>query len=99
MQRLALDVLHRDEGLAVEFSDVEDGDDVDVMQAAGGVGFAREPLAQLRAVEPLAQQLDGDVTIANLGIAREKEAPHATAADALQDLVATDDGGGRLGHV
>ena len=98
-QRLALDVLHRDKGLAVEFAHVEDGHDVDVMQAARRIGFTCEALAQFRAVEALAQELDRHVAVADLRIARQEEAPHPTGADALQDLVATDGAGSGLGHV
>ena len=41
-QRLAVDVLHGDERLAVLLADVEDADDVLVLEHAGGVRFLHE---------------------------------------------------------
>src|SRR5205823_9891824 len=89
-QRLALDVLHRDERLAVEFADVEDGDDVGVMQSSGRLRFAREALPDLRAVGGLAKQLDDDAPVADVRIAGEIEVAHPPVADRLDDLIATD---------
>jgi hypothetical protein len=90
-ERFPLHVLHGDEWLAVVLADVEDRDDVDVPQPAGGSRFARESLADFGVVEALAKQLDGDQAI-DRRIAGEIERPHPPLTDAVQNLVATDRG-------
>ena len=47
LQRAALEVLHRDVVGAVDVAAVEDGDDVGVLEARGGLGLAAEPLDEL----------------------------------------------------
>ena len=59
-QRLAVDVLHRDERQAVVLVDVEDGDDVGMTERAGRLRLAREALARFGRIELLANELDRD---------------------------------------
>jgi|ERR1017187_517745 hypothetical protein len=40
LESLALETLHRDEGLAVFFSDIVDGADIGMVESGGGFGFA-----------------------------------------------------------
>ena len=42
LERLAVEVLHHDEMLAVEFANIVDGANVRVVQGGGGAGLAQE---------------------------------------------------------
>ena len=44
----SVDQLHGDEQLPVRFAQVVDGDDVGVLQGAGGASLAQQPLARVR---------------------------------------------------
>ena len=64
LERLALDVLHRDVRLAVVFAEVEDRDDVLVREPAGGTRLTEEALAVLGLIHQLGRDdLDGDVPL------------------------------------
>ncbi len=88
-ERLALDVLHGDERRALVLPELEDRDDVAVLQAAGGAGFAQQPLAHFLGVAAFANQLQGDVT-ADLRIQRPVQGSHAALPDLLEELVVAD---------
>jgi hypothetical protein len=53
-KRLARHMLHRNEGTALVFADVVDGDDIGMGQAAGRLGFMRKTLAEILIVVSLA---------------------------------------------
>ena len=89
-QRLAVDVLHGDERLAVLLADVEDADDVLVLEHAGGVRFLHEAAPDLVVVDAFLEQLDGDRAAADLGVAGAQERAHPARPDRADDLVATD---------
>ncbi len=55
LQRASLEQLHRDVGHAGVLADVEDGDDIRMVEAAGRARFAQEALAHL--VQDLGRQL------------------------------------------
>jgi hypothetical protein len=97
-ERLALDVLHGDERLAVLVAELEDRDDVAVLQLAGRPRLARKAFAGLAVVQLLAQELDRDVA-ADSGIAGAIERAHAPMADSFEDLVAADRVGQARSHV
>ena len=86
-QRLARDVLHGDERLAVVLADVVDGDDVRVLQPRREPRLALEALADVGVVD--AQHLDRDEAIDGR-IEREEERAHAALAEALADVIAID---------
>ena len=86
-ERLTVDVLHRDERLALVLADVVDGDDVGMGQARRRTGFAGEPLLDL--VVEDRQDLDRDGPIEHR-IAGQVEQPHAAFAKAIQDFVPAD---------
>ena len=90
-QRLAVDVLHGDEGLALLLADVEDADDVLVLEDAGGIGFLHEAPPDLFVVEPFLEELDGDRAAADLGVAGAQERAHAARPDRAHNLVAADE--------
>ena len=89
-QRLAVDVLHGDERLAVLLADVEDADDVLVLEDTGGVRFLHEAAPDLVVVDAFLEELDRDRAAADLGIPGAQERAHATRADRPDDFVATD---------
>ena len=77
-----MDVLHRDERLAVLLADVEDRDDVGVAEAGDGTGLAVEALAELLHILP--QQLDRDLALENR-VPGEIQRAHPAASDAVDD--------------
>jgi hypothetical protein len=89
-QRLAVDVLHGDERLAVLFADVEDADDVLVLEDAGRVRLLHEAAPDLVVVDAFLEELDGDRAAADLGVAGPQEGAHPARSDRAEDLVATD---------
>ena len=89
-QRLAVDVFHGDERLAVLLADVEDADDVLVLEHAGRVRFLHEAAPDLVVVDAFLEQLDGDRATADLGVAGTQERAHPARSDRAEDLVATD---------
>ena len=95
-ERLSRDVLHRDERSVIVFTGVEYGDDVGVVELAGGADFAREALPQGLVLEAFAEQLDGDEAIDG-GVPREVEGSHTTMRELARNLVPPNDGGD-LGH-
>ena len=88
-ERLARHVLHHDVRRVVVLADLEHRHDVGVAQAPGRARLAGEALAQLRAVEAVAQQLDGDEAV-DRGIAPEVYDGHAALAEQPDDFVGTD---------
>ena len=92
-ERLAGDVLHRDERLSLVCPDVVDGDDVRMLEARGDLRLANEALADLGVVD--AQQLDRDEAI-DRGIEREIEHAHPAMAETVPNLITAD--GRRLCH-
>ncbi len=86
-QRLARDVLHGDERLAVVLADVVDGDDVRVLQPRRQPRLALEALADVGVVD--AQHLDRDEAIDGRVEGQEQRA-HAALAEALADAIAID---------
>lgn len=87
-QRLARHVLHGDERPPVVLADVEDGDDVRVVETAGGARLAGEALAG-GGVERVREHLHGDVT-ADQRIAGQIDLAHAAAAEQADGLEAAD---------
>ena len=89
-QRLPLDQLHDEEGLALVLVDVVDRADVGVVQGGGGAGLAPEPLQALGILGILlGQELQGDAA-AEAGVLGLVDDPHAAAAQWLQDAVVGD---------
>ena len=86
-QRLARDVLHGDERLAVVLADVVDGDDVGVLQPRRQPRLALEALAHVGVVD--AQHLDRDEAI-DRRIEGEEQRAHPALAEAFADAVAID---------
>ena len=85
-QRRAIDVLHGDECLIIEFTDLVDLDAVGVTQARHRPGFADEATAQIRVVDR--EQLERDLAL-ELGVEGGEDDPHAALADLLAQDVAT----------
>ena len=90
-ERLPVDVLHRDEGQALVFSDVEDGNDVAVSQIGGRSRFSREACPQVFVVR-LSEQLDGNLSL-EVRVDCEIYRAHPAARDEFADQVSTDCGG------
>ena len=89
-QRSAIDELHRDELAIRARAGIEHADDVRVVDGAG-LSFAMETLDELRvAGEFRPHHLEGDVALER-AIVRAEDVRHATPADPLQELVATED--------
>ena len=83
-QRLPLDQLHDEEGLALVLVDVVDRADVGMVQGGGGAGLAPEPLQPLGIPGILlGQELEGDAA-AEAGVLGLVDDPHAAAAERLQ---------------
>ena len=95
-QRLSRDVLHRDERPVAVFTGVEDGDDVGVVEPAGGADFAREALPHGLVLEALAEQLDRDEAVDG-GVPREIEGSHPPMRELTRNQVPPNDSGD-LGH-
>ncbi len=88
LQRPAGDVLHRDVVRAVVSTAVVDADDVRVLQAGGGLGFAPKTLHEAGVLgEAPVQQLECDLA-AQLLVLGEVHVGHPTRAEARDDLVA-----------
>ena len=92
-ERLALDVLHRDEELAVGgAAEVEERDDVRVAELADGAGFVEEAALGVGVVRELAgQHFERDVAVEQL-LAGFVDDPHAAGGDLGDDFVAVGDG-------
>ena len=87
LQRLAVQVLHRDVVRALGLAAVVDGDDVRVVQPGGGARLACEPLDELRVlVVAIVQDLDRDLAV-QVDVLGEEDARHAPRADAADDAV------------
>ncbi len=86
-ERLAIDVLHRDERLSLVLADIVDGDDVGMGQTRRGAGFPGEPLLDL--VVEDRQDLERNGPIEDR-IAGQIQQPHAALAQAIKDFVPAD---------
>ncbi len=90
LQVLSLDVLHGDEGGLVLLAHVVHGDDVRVVEGAGGLGFAEEPLAELALLEVVlrgrADRLERDEA-ADHRVLSEVDDAHRALAQLADDLV------------
>ena len=83
----ALDVLHRDEEISGDFSELVDMDDVRVRELRGELGFAEEhPHEILRIGEMWKDPFHRDAAIKSFqsALLREKHLGHATASDSSQ---------------
>jgi hypothetical protein len=94
LQGLPVDVLHDDERQVVFPEDVVDGDDVRVVQPAGGLGLTNGPVQHLlffgtvdEAVE--ADGLDGHVSF-DIRVEASIDDPHAPFAEDAEDLIFAD---------
>ena len=93
-QRLALEVLHDQEGDAVLLADVVEHADVRVVQRPDDAGFAVEALAELRVGGELRRQdLDRDLAI-EAGVDGAVDLPHASGGDGGNYFVGTQPGAG-----
>ena len=87
-ERAALHVLHGDEVGVGVLAPVVDGDDVGMVEVGGRLGFAAEPLDEVRVGGELGEQhLDGHRAIEQQ-VACQEDVGHSAAPDALLDLVA-----------
>ena len=87
-ERLAVDVLHRDERAAVVLADVVDAHDVRVREPRGEACLAQEARAQLVvAREVLGEALQRDGTV-ELDVAREVDDRHRAVPERALELVA-----------
>jgi hypothetical protein len=87
LERLALDIFHGDEALALIGARLVDLADEGMVEGRRRSGFADEPLLHSRVVgELLGQELQGDVPFEDR-VAREIDLAHAAAADETDDLV------------
>ncbi len=87
-QRFSFEHLGHEVGDSLRRTDVEHRNDVGMIQAAGGAGFAAEPRDALRVVGRAAEDLDGDVP-AQPGIVRAIHFAHPSGAEQLDDLIRT----------
>ena len=88
----ALEELHRHVEAALLLAEVEDGDDVQVVQAGGGLGLAAEPLHEVVVGgEHAGHRLDGDEPVED-GVPGLVDLAHGPLADAGDDLVLADAG-------
>ena len=97
----AVDVLHRDEVVGVDLSEVVDVDDVRVGQLRGELGFAEEHLEEVGRIGEVRQDpLDRDAAIEAFepALLCEKHLGHPSARDASQEhVLAEPDAGGAIG--
>ena len=90
VERLPLDILHRDEEQAVGLGDFIDRADVRMVEGRGGPRFANEPRARVRVGRRLGgEQFERDVP-AQLRIVGQVDFAHAACAEPRADLVATE---------
>ena len=89
-QRLAVEVFHGDEPLAVVFVDFVDGADVGMIQRGGGLGFAFETGQGLRIFGYIVrQEFQGDEAV-KFGVFGFVDYAHAAAAEFFDDAVMRD---------
>ena len=97
-QRLALQVLHHQEVHAVLAPHVVERADVRVVQAGDGLGFALEPLLQLRVASDVrGQDFDGDRAV-EAGVAGFVHLAHAASPEGGDDLIRTKPNAGGERH-
>ena len=90
LERLALQELHGDEGLALVLVDVVDRTDVGVVEGGAGLGLAPEPLqGDLVAEELLRQELQRDESV-EAGVLGPVDDAHAPGAQLFDDAVVGD---------
>jgi hypothetical protein len=88
--RVAHDVFHRDERLAIEFAVFEDRDDVRVAQPAHRLRFVNETLAQGRIVEVAPDHFDRDEAVEH-GILRQVKRAHPALRELSGHPILADD--------
>src|ERR1051325_994159 len=89
-ERLALDKFHREEVLAAMFPNVVDGDDVWMLEGAGGLGFGGETSDKRVAGEFAEEEgFDGNNAIEG-NLARAKNDAHAAASDFFEQFIIAD---------
>ena len=89
-QLLALQEFHRHVGEVAALADVVDGDDIGVVEAAGGLGFLVEApfvLLHLLRVERHVDGLDRDQAVEQ-GVVRAVDDTHRALAELGEELVA-----------
>ncbi len=85
LEGLALEVLHRDEGLAVGVADFVDGADVGVVEGGGGFGFAAETFEGLGiAGERFGEEFQSDETVEERVLGFVDDA-HSAATESFDD--------------
>ena len=95
LQRVAVDVLHRDVVDAVLLAGVVDRHDVRVVELRGALGLAQEVLQRLRILlQRVGQHLERDDAVEH-GVLGLVDDAHAAAAELAEDLVAARLGGAR----
>ena len=98
-QRVALDVLHDQEGELLVAAVVVDVDDAGVVDGGHGAGLAAEPLGEAGLVQQGGQQdLDRDRTAEHL-VGAAPDVAHAAAGDPLVEPVAAAEGHSRADHL
>ncbi len=102
LQRLAVEIFHGDESLAVVFADFVDGADVRVIQSRGGARFAAKAFEGLSVLcQIIGKKFEGGEA-AELGVFRFVDNTHPTTAEFLDDAVMRNnlaEEGVRAGHV
>ena len=86
VERLSLDELHRDVGLAVRLADFVDRADVRMVERGGGPGFSHQSGARGLIVEARGQNLDRDVSV-ELFVPGEVDLAHPSGAELVEDDV------------
>ena len=90
LQRQAIQILHRDETLALVFADFVDGADIGMVEGGGGAGFATEALQSLRVLRDIVrQELEGDKA-AERGVFGLVDHAHAAATQLFNDAIVRD---------
>ena len=85
-QRLALDVGHDEEEVALVVREVEDRNDAGVIELGDGARLAFEPLPLVSLEVPRGEHLDRDFPFEN-GVARQIHHSHAPSTDLSEDFV------------
>src|SRR5438132_9646457 len=86
----AFDELHRDEQVAVDFTEIVNRDDVRMLERSRCLGFTEKSLAESRILrDPFAHHLDGHGTIEHR-VHRAIDDAHGAFSDLSDDLVFPD---------
>ena len=93
----ALDVFHRDVGVAVLLADIVDGADVGMIQSGGGASLPHQSRPATRFVVRFVEELEGDVPV-QANVARPVDHAHAAGPESSDDLIRTNARAGSQGH-